>query len=239
MYGVSSPPRTVKLAPSAIKRSAVVRHRNGSTSTGSVPSPSCLTIFDSSTMTMNRLAADATSFSRDSAPPRPLIRFSAGSTSSAPSTARSICPTSSVTIGIPCCAASSAVSREVGTPRTFIPSATSRPKPSVKYRAVLPLPRPTSMPSWTSSSALYAAACFSSSVKSFADRLDARGDAALVAVDRVARDQYRRARRHDQRRGPRIDSAVDLDLDVFGQGPHATDLFWAVRDELLPAESRL
>src|SRR5438067_602255 len=83
MYGVSSPPRMTRLTPSPATRSAVDRQRNGSTSTGSTPTPSCLTSFDSSTTTTKRFEAVATSFSRKSAPPRPLIRFKAGSTSSA------------------------------------------------------------------------------------------------------------------------------------------------------------
>src|SRR6266568_2828365 len=237
--GASSPPLTVRLAPSAISRSAEARHRKGSTSTGSTPTPSRLTSFDSSTTTTKRLEAPATSFSLNSAPPRPLIKFSAGSTSSAPSTARSIWPSSSVTIGMPSPAASSAVSRDDGTPRTFIPSATRRPRPSVKNRAVVPLPRPTSIPSWTSSRAFSAAACFRSSVKSFAYGPDAGGDPALVAVDRITGDQYRRPCRHDQRRGPGIDASVDLDLDLRGHRAQTSDLLRAVRDEFLAAESGL
>src|SRR5438270_6231223 len=238
-YGTSSPPRTTRLTPSAVSRSAVERHRKASTSTGSTPTPSCLTSFDSSTTTTNRFEAAATSFSRDSAPPRPLIRFSAGSTSSAPSTVRSAWPTSSVTIGIPSPAASSAVARDVGTPRTFSPPATRRPRPSVKYRAVVPLPSPTSMPSWTSSSALSAATCLYSSVKSFTDRLDSRGHPAFVSVHGVARNEHGGACRHHQRRRLHVDAPVHLDLDRRGERAHAADLLRAACDEFLAAKSRL
>jgi len=53
------------------------------------PMPSRSTSFDSSAMTMKRAACCSTIFSRSSAPPRPLIRRSCGSISSAPSIARS------------------------------------------------------------------------------------------------------------------------------------------------------
>ena len=64
---------------------------------------------------------------------------------------------------IPLAAAISAVAREVGTPGTFMPPATSLPSPSVKYRTVVPLPSPISIPSRTSSSAFSAAARLKSS----------------------------------------------------------------------------
>src|SRR5690348_16392972 len=220
-------------------RCAVDRHRNGSTSTGMTPTPSAFTSFDSSTTTTKRLAAAATSFSRNSAPPRPLMRLSAGSTSSAPSTARSICPTSSVTIGIPSDAASSAVARDVGTPRSFMPSATSEPTPSVKNRAVEPVPRPTSIPSWTSSTALAAAARFRSSINSVTDRLDPCCHASLVAVDRVAGDQDCGPGGGHQRRRARVDAAVDLDLEARAEGANAAHLVWAPGDELLAAKPGL
>src|SRR5205814_6268020 len=120
-----------------------------------------------------------------------------------------------------------------------MPWPTRRPTPSVKNRAVVPVPNPTSIPSWTSSSAFWAAACLSSAVKRVADRLDARGDAPLVAKHRAAGDQYRRPGGHDGRRRPGVDSTVDLHLDVGRQGPHAPDLLWAARYEFLSAESRL
>src|SRR5690242_5303513 len=238
-YGVSSPPRNTRLTPDAAMRSAVERHRNGSTSTGSTPTPSCLTSFDSSTTTTKRLEDAATTFSRNRAPPRPLIRFRAGSTSSAPSTVRSICPISSVTIGIPSDAASSAVDRDDGTPRTFIPSATSRPRPSTKNAAVDPLPRPINMPSETSSSAFSAAARLYSSVNRFTDCVDAGPDAAAMAVHRVAGHEHRRTRSHYQRRGGSVDPSVDLDLHLRGQGSKPADLLRRTRYELLPAEPRL
>src|SRR5712692_9238596 len=142
-------------------------------------------------------------------------------------------------MGMPSSAASSAVSRDDGTPRTFMPCATRRPRPSVKNRAVLPLPSPTSIPSWTSSRALAAAAYLSSSVKSFTYRPDAGGHAALVAVDRFARDQRRGPGRDHEWCGLRVDASVDLDLDVRGQCAQPADLLRAVRDEFLPAESGL
>src|ERR1700694_2065142 len=240
MNGASSPPRTVSDDPNAISRSAVVRHRNGDTSTGSTPTPSCLTTLDSSTTTTNRLEAAATIFSRKSAPPRPLIRFSAGSTSSAPSTARSISPTSSWTIWIPSSAASSAVARELGTHRSFIPLATRRPTPSVKYFAVDPLPRPSSIPSWTSSRAFSAAARLSAScllLNCFANSRDAGGDVGLVSEHRAARHQHGRARLHGQRRGLGVDATVDLDLDVWRHRPQPADLVRAADDDLLAAKA--
>src|SRR5438046_682039 len=74
---------------------AAKRQPNGWTSTGTGAfTPRRDTSLDSSTMTTNCCAAAATIFSRNSAPPRPLIKSSFGSTSSAPSTARSanLCP---------------------------------------------------------------------------------------------------------------------------------------------------
>ena len=62
---------------------------NGITSTGRGKRPSASTHLVSSAITIMRSDAAATIFSRSSAPPPPLIRLSAGSTSSAPSTVRS------------------------------------------------------------------------------------------------------------------------------------------------------
>ena len=59
------------------------------TSTGSGKRPSASTHLVSSAITIMRSEAAATIFSRNSAPPPPLIRLSAGSISSAPSTVRS------------------------------------------------------------------------------------------------------------------------------------------------------
>src|SRR5256885_4462386 len=95
------------------------------------------------------------------------------------------------------------------------------------------------MPSWTSSSALCAATCLYSSVKSFADRLDSRGHSALVSIHRVARHQHGCACRHDKRRSLRVDAPVDLDLDLRGENAHAANFLRAAGDEFLAAESRL
>src|SRR5439155_1131213 len=72
------------------------------------------TSLDSSTMTTTCCAAAATIFSRNSAPPRPLIKSSFGSTSSAPSTARSTDGRSSNEVrGTPRSFAASAVAKDV------------------------------------------------------------------------------------------------------------------------------
>src|SRR5439155_12183788 len=81
--------------------------------------------------------------------------------------------------------------------------------------------------------------CLSSSVNSVTYRLDAGGDAPLVAVDRVTRDKHRGPGGNDQRGGARVDAAIHLDLDVGGHRPQAAKLLRAVRNELLTAESRL
>src|ERR1700682_6820189 len=94
-------------------------------------------------------------------------------------------------IVMPLAAASSAVAREVGTHRTFMPAATSLPTPSVKYLAVEPLPSPSSMPSCTSSSAFSAAALFSSSDHGVSDCFDPRRHALLETEHRVAGHQHR------------------------------------------------
>src|SRR3989304_5111737 len=103
----------IVFTPSAVPtraRSAIPRNRPCSTTTG-----------------IEEIAAAATIFSRNKAPPIPLIRFSAGSTSSAPSIARSSSGCSSRDVrGIPRSFAASAVAREAGTPRRAVPPATSR-----------------------------------------------------------------------------------------------------------------
>src|SRR4030081_3689198 len=101
---------------------------------------------------------------------------------------------------IPFAAASSAVARDVGTPRSFMPLATNRPTPSVKYLAVEPLPSPSSIPSCTSSSAFSAAALLNSSDNGVPDCLDTRCDALFETEHRIARDQHCRARADDKRR---------------------------------------
>ena len=102
---------------------------NGMTSTGSGKRPSVSTHLVSSAITIMRSDALATIFSRSSAPPPPLIRLSAASISSAPSTVRSSRSTSSsVVSGMPHCSAWMRVASEVGTPTTLQPGAhASRP----------------------------------------------------------------------------------------------------------------
>src|SRR6266581_4014596 len=101
------------------------------------------TSFDSSTITTNFFDAAATIFSRNNAPPRPLIRSSLGSTSSAPSTHRSSRGNSSSEVsGMPRPFDASAVAKEVGTPFRSAPSRTRREIPQRKCCAVDPVPRP-------------------------------------------------------------------------------------------------
>ena len=96
---------------------------NGITSTGSGKRPRTSTHLVSSAITIMRSEAAATIFSRNSAPPPPLIRLSAGSISSAPSTVRSSRSiSSSVVSGILHASAWARVASEVGTPITFIPA---------------------------------------------------------------------------------------------------------------------
>src|SRR6185436_10048305 len=112
-------------------------------------------------MTSRRLAC-ATTFSRSSAPPRPLIRSSPGVTSSAPSIVRSTSRASSGSIsGIPTVRASASAAAEVGTPTTSRswPDWSSRPIRLMAKTAVLPVPRPTTIPDCTSSTAHSAACC--------------------------------------------------------------------------------
>src|SRR6058998_1430893 len=138
---------------------------NGWTSTGNgVFVPRRRTSFASSTITTNFFDAAATIFSRNRAPPIPLIRSSFGSTSSAPSTVRSSQKLSSREVsGIPRPFASSAVARDVGTPFRSIPLATRRATPARKCRAVDPVPRPRTMPGFTYARAASAAFRFNSS----------------------------------------------------------------------------
>ena len=101
--------------------------------------------------------------------PPPLIRSSAGSTSSAPSTVRSSRSTSSSVVkAMPHCSAWARVASDVGTPITFRPARTFSPKRSTKCRAVEPVPRPSFMPSLTCSSARAAACRFSASMSTCA-----------------------------------------------------------------------
>src|SRR6266571_2796988 len=159
--------RSSTVAPRPSNAAAAVFQPNGWTSTGTgafVPSRG--TSFDASTITMNRFDAAATIFSRNSAPPRPLIRSSFGSTSSAPSTHRSTEGRSSSEVsGIPSSFAASAVANEVGTPLRSTPSRTSRATPSRKNRAVEPVPSPRTMPGLTYASAASAAFRFNASLE--------------------------------------------------------------------------
>src|SRR6202790_4649824 len=143
----------------------VAARPNGTTSTGSGKRPSASTHLESSAITIMRSDAAATIFSRSSAPPPPLMRLSAGSISSAPSTVRSSRSiSSSVVKGTPQRTASSRVASDVGTPITLSPARTRSPSSSTKCFAVEPVPSPSLMPSRTSSSARAAACRFNSSI---------------------------------------------------------------------------
>ena len=84
------------------------------------------THFDSSAMTIMRAEAAATIFSRNSAPPPPLIRVRSGPISSAPSTVRSSSGVSSrVVSGTPSRSAALRVASDVGTAITSRPARTS------------------------------------------------------------------------------------------------------------------
>ena len=116
-------------------------------------------MLSSATTTIRWLAA-ATIFSCSSAAPPPLIRLSWPSISSAPSTVRSILPTSSsLRSGTPSSSASQTVALEVATPVTASPVARMRSESSrTNQPAVEPVPRPSVIPSSTNSSARAAAA---------------------------------------------------------------------------------
>src|SRR6266487_3062073 len=159
--------RSSTVSPNASRAATAVFQPNGWTSTGTgafVPRRG--TSFDASTITTNRFDAAATIFSRNSAPPSPLIRSSFGSTSSAPSTHRSTEGRSSSDVsGIPRAFAASAVASDVGTPFRSAPSRMRRATPSWKYRAVEPVPSPRTMPCLTYARAASAAFRFSSSAE--------------------------------------------------------------------------
>ena len=123
----------VKGAPSAPLRSensievrsasarTVRAHPNGTTSTGMRPRSRDMYLL-SSTITTKRAAAAATIFSRSIAPPLPLMRCSAGSTLSAPSTSRSSRqPRAPPPPSMPCSRASSALATDVATARIVSP----------------------------------------------------------------------------------------------------------------------
>src|SRR5216117_2959011 len=157
--------RNSTFAPSASSAAPAFFQPNGWTSTGNgVLVPRRRTSFASSTITTNFFDAAATIFSRNRAPPIPLIRSSLGSTSSAPSTVKSSQKLSSREVsGIPRAFASSAVARDVGTPFTSMPPATRRATPARKCFAVDPVPRPRTIPGFTYARAASAAFRFNSS----------------------------------------------------------------------------
>ena len=90
----------------ASTRAASPPRPNGTTSIGNGKRPSIATHLESSAITTMRAEADATIFSRSSAPPPPLIRLRSGAISSAPSMVRSSSGvSSSVVSGMPHCSA--------------------------------------------------------------------------------------------------------------------------------------
>jgi len=94
-----------------------------------------------------RSEAAATIFSRNKAPPPPLMTLSEGSISSAPSTVKSSRSTSSSVVRrMPQRMASSRVVSDVGTPITSNPSRTRAPNSSTKCLAVEPVPSPSFIP---------------------------------------------------------------------------------------------
>ena len=131
----------------------------GAISIGSGKRPSTSTHLLSSAMTIMRADAAATIFSRNSAPPPPLIKVRSGPISSAPSTVRSSSGTSSsVVSAMPSRSACARVASEVGTAITSSPARTRWAKSSTKCWAVEPVPRPSRMPERTKSMARAAAA---------------------------------------------------------------------------------
>ncbi len=128
---------------------------NGITSTGNLPRlPSTGTSFSLPTRMISWRDAAATTFSRTSAPPYPLIRLRCGSTSSAPSTVTSMLSTSPrPTSGIPNSRPSSVAACEVGTPCTRRPWRTRVPRARMKAAAARPVPSPTVPPAGTKSRA--------------------------------------------------------------------------------------
>src|SRR5262245_34707197 len=148
-----------RVAASRFRR--VAASPNGTTSIGSGKRPSTDTHFDSSAMTTMRAEAEATIFSRSSAPPPPLIKLKSAAISSAPSIVRSSCGISSRLVsGTPRRSASARVASDVGTPITSRPARTRSASSSTKCLAVEPLPRPSRMPGRTNSRAAAAAARF-------------------------------------------------------------------------------
>ena len=123
------------------------------------------TRFDPSAITIIRREAAATIFSRSIAPPAPLIAPHRESIASAPSIVRSTAATSAKSITtMPQALASSSDAVEVATARIIKPAATRSPNARIAHAAVVPVPRPTSIPVRTSPIAASAAACLSASV---------------------------------------------------------------------------
>src|SRR5262249_37358345 len=138
-------------------------------------------------------------FSRNRAPPSPLMRFRWGSNSSAPSMQTSRRRTSSrPESGMPYSRASFAVASDVGTPTIAMPARTRSPIVRTIRAAVRPVPRPTTMFGSTRAAARSATACLISSTVIFllAVAVDAEmlpslqaGGADLPRTRRASSDQ--------------------------------------------------
>ena len=121
----------------------------------------------SSTTMISRRLAWATIFSWRSAPPPPLTRFSAGSTSSAPSIVTSIDGERrrrGSSAGCRASAAAAALAIDVGTPTIVAaahPRRGARRACGSRRSRCCPVPRPTVMPDSTQSTARSPASCFS------------------------------------------------------------------------------
>ena len=156
------------LQPAAEAAASILRrvaaNPNGTTSMGSGKRPSAGTHLDSSAMTIMRAEEEATIFSRNSAPPPPLIRLKSGAISSAPSMVRSRQGASSRVVSCtPTCSASLRVASDVATAITSSPARTRSPRSLTKWRAVEPVPSPSRIPGCTNASARAAAARFCAS----------------------------------------------------------------------------
>ena len=121
--GFAAQDASAPASPSCAKARSICRlvaaRPNGTTSIGNGNAPSRGTSLVESAMTTMRFEAEATIFSRNSAPPPPLISLSLGSTSSAPSTVRSSSGmSSSVPSGMPSAFACASVASEVATQRS-------------------------------------------------------------------------------------------------------------------------
>src|SRR5262245_8094684 len=189
---IQCPPSVTKAWPSWPRRSSagplqpadtvaasmfrrVAASPNGTTSIGSGKRPSVDTHFDSSAMTTMRAEAEATIFSRSSAPPPPLIKLKSAAISSAPSMVRSSSGISSRLVsGTPRRSASARVTSDVGTPITSRPAWTRSASSSTKCLAVEPLPRLSRMPGRMNSRAPAAAARFWASTSIATGRLPAK-----------------------------------------------------------------